>query len=126
MMRVSHFAPALCALACAAGLATAPARADDPTDPAMRSAAARARDKAIIRQLNEDQLAYVRQRDAGYAKDWEAYREAKAGNRDEGDSRYEADQRTYSDARSDYEAAMAGWRRDVAACRAGYYEHCAR
>ena len=86
----------------------------------MRSAEARARDKAIIKQLNEDQLAYVRERDAKYAKGWEAYRAAKA------DNRHEADQQTYSDARSDYEAAMAEWRRDVAACRAGYYERCAR
>ncbi len=86
----------------------------------MRSAEARARDKAIIKQLNEDQLAYVRERDAEYAKGWRAYRAAKA------DDRYEADQQAYSDARSDYEAAMADWRRDVAACRAGHYERCAR
>ncbi|MEJ2410960.1 MAG: hypothetical protein P8Y58_17240 [Novosphingobium sp.] len=124
-MRVSHFAPALYALAFASGLGVtglglAPARADDPRDPAMRTAEARARDRAIIKQLNEDQLAYVRRRDAEYAQDWEAYRAAKADNRPA------ADQRAYSDAHSEYEAAMAEWRRDVAACRAGYYEHCAR
>ncbi|WP_067738211.1 hypothetical protein [Novosphingobium naphthalenivorans] len=119
-MRVSHFTPALCALAFAAALGSAPAQADDPKDPAMRTAEARARDKAIIKQLNEDQLAYVRKRDAEYAKGWEAYRAAEAGNH------YDADQRAYDDAHRDYESAMDAWRRDVAACRAGYYEHCAR
>ncbi|MCJ2178872.1 hypothetical protein [Novosphingobium album (ex Hu et al. 2023)] len=124
-MRVSHFAPALCALAFAAALGSAafvstPARADDPKDPSMRTAEARARDKAIIKKLNEDQLAYVRKRDAEYAKGWNAYREAQSGNH------YEADQRAYEDAHRDYESAMASWRNDVAACRAGYYERCAR
>ncbi|MCT2399842.1 hypothetical protein [Novosphingobium mangrovi (ex Huang et al. 2023)] len=120
-MRVSHFAPALCALAFAAALGATPARADDPRDPSMRSAEARARDKAIIRKLNEDQLAYVRKRDAEYARGWEAYRRAQAGQ-----ARHRDDERAYSDARDDYEAAMADWRRDVAACRAGQYERCAR
>jgi hypothetical protein len=86
----------------------------------MRSAEARARDKASIKKLNEDQLSYVRKRDAEYARGWKAYSHAKA------DNRYEADQRAYADARRDYESAMADWRRDVAACRAGHYERCAR
>lgn len=91
----------------------------------MRTAEARARDKAIIKQLNEDQIAYVRERDARYAEGWDAYRRARGNNRYEAPA-YEADRRAYSDAHSEYEAAMAEWRRDVAACRAGYYEHCAR
>lgn len=89
----------------------------------MRTAEARARDKAIIKQLNEDQLAYVRERDAGYASGWKAYRNTRTGAEDDG---YEASQRSYSDARRDYDAAMAQWRQDVSACRAGHYEHCAR
>lgn len=52
------------------------AMADDPHDPAMRSAAARARDHEQIRQMNLAQLRYVRQRDAQYAKGWRAYRKA--------------------------------------------------
>ena len=128
-MRVSHFAPALCALAFTAGMASTPARADDPNDPAMRTAEARARDKAIIKQLNEDQLAYVRERDARYAQGWEAYRQAH-GDRDARQAASYADTQgssgAYAQARSDYDAALAQWRRDVAACRAGNYEHCAR
>ncbi|KHK93127.1 hypothetical protein [Novosphingobium malaysiense] len=120
-MRVSHFAPALCALAFVTGLASAPVSADDPKDPAMATRAARERDRAIIRQLNRDQAAYVQRRDAEYAKGWAAYRRAQTGERE-----HREDQRAYAEARSDYEAAMADWRRDVDACRAGYYEHCAR
>ena len=52
------------------------ALADDPHDPTMRSAAARARDSAIIKRMNQQQLAYVRQRDA---KTMQAYREARRG-----------------------------------------------
>jgi hypothetical protein len=54
---------------------SAPAIADDPNDPAMRTAAARAKDKARIRQLNLQELERVRARDAAYAKDWQAYRD---------------------------------------------------
>jgi hypothetical protein len=66
------------------------AAADDPNDPAMRSAAARARDRAIIQKLNRDQLAYVRKRDAEYAKDWAAYRavQGQGQGRDRGQGRY--------------------------------------
>lgn len=60
------------ALGCIA--TSGPALADDPNDPKMRSAAARARDKAIIRQLNLDQAAYVKARDARMAKGWAAHR----------------------------------------------------
>ena len=49
--------------------------ADDPNDPAMRTAAARARDRAVIRQLNLAELRKVRARDARLAKQWRAWRE---------------------------------------------------
>lgn len=54
---------------------SAPALADDPNDPSMRSKAARDRDREIIRRLNLEQLAKVRARDAQYAKGWAAYRD---------------------------------------------------
>lgn len=85
------------------------ALADDPHDPTMRSAAARARDSAIIKRMNQQQLAYVRQRDA---KTMQAYREARRG-RD-----------GYAEARADYNRQMADWRRAVAACNAGRWEYC--
>jgi hypothetical protein len=88
------------------------ALADNPRDPTMRSAAARARDRAIIRQLNEEQLAYVRRRDAGRMK---AFRAARAG-RDE----------RYAEARAEHARKMAAWRHAVAACRAGRWEYCRR
>lgn len=53
---------------------SAPALADDPNDPTMRSKAARDRDREIIRQLNLKELERVRARDAGYAEGWAAYR----------------------------------------------------
>ena len=49
--------------------------ADDPHDPTMRTAAARARDRAIIRQLNLAELRKVRARDARLAKQWREWRE---------------------------------------------------
>ncbi len=99
------------------------ALADDPNDPSMRSAAARARDKAIIKRLNQEQLAYVRQRDAGYASGWQAYREGRAVSARDGDDAGQAD---YARSRADYESDMAEWRRAVSACRSGRYEYCAR
>ena len=53
-------------------------RADDPHDPAMRTAQARARDRAIIRQLNLAELRKVRARDARQAKQWRLWREWQA------------------------------------------------
>lgn len=111
------------------------ALADDPRDPTMTPEAI-ARDAATIRRLNRDQLAYVRQRDAGYAQGWRDH--AAARSDDDADEGYTADRRTYADSRADYEAQrrdyaeqrreydrqMREWRQDVAACRAGYYEHC--
>jgi hypothetical protein len=95
--------------ALALGIAATPsvALADDPNDPAMRSAKARARDKAIIRQLNLDQAAYVRARDARQAKGWAAYK-------------------AYPAQRAAYERRLAEWRRAVRLCESGHYDYCAR
>ena len=82
------------------------ALADDPRDPAMRSGEARARDKAIIRQLNLDQAAYVRTRDARYAKGWQDYKDQPARQ-------------------AAYERKMAEWRRAVRLCENGHHEYCA-
>lgn len=103
------------------------ARADDPNDPTMRSAAARARDHAMIRQLNLNELARTRARDARYASGWQDYREASTsgGNaRYVAEADYEGASQRYSRDRTRYEQRMTEWRRAVAACRAGDYEAC--
>jgi len=97
------------ALALTAALLPAAALADDPHDPTMRSAAARARDSAIIKRMNQQQLAYVRERDA---RQRQSYLEAQRG----GDS--------YADARAEYARKMKAWRRAVAACNAGDWDYC--
>lgn len=106
------------ALALAAALASNTARADDPRDPAMRSAEARAHDAATIRRLNREQLAKVQARDAGYAQGWRAYRE---GGLSDSDARAENTRR-----QSQYQREMAKWRRAVAACNAGRWDYCDR
>ena len=83
------------------------AQADDPNDPAMRTHAARERDRAIIRELNLRQLDYVRHRDAQYAKGWQATRD-------------------YPRQQAEYEHRMAEWRHAVRMCESGHYEYCAR
>ena len=103
-MRMKLFAGAL-ALGCVT--LSSPVLADDPKDPSMRSAAARARDKAIIRQLNLDQAAYVKQRDARQAAGWKAYKD-------------------YPAAQAAHERKMAEWRRAVRMCESGHHEYCAR
>lgn len=125
-MRVSHFAPALCALAFGLAAIAAPVQADDPNDPTMATRAARARDRAQIRKLNEDQLAYVRQRDAHYAEGWDAYRRAHRDDRRSESRSAREEDADYAAARDDYEDALAQWRHDVAACRAGDYAYCDR
>lgn len=86
------------------------ALADDPNDAAMRNAAARARDAALVRRLNQQQLARVQARDAGYAAGWQAWRGVDGEN-----ARRQAD----------YERQMADWRRAVARCNAGDARYCA-
>lgn len=95
------------ALALGAVTLSTVAIADDPNDPAMRSKEARARDKAIIRKLNLDQAAFVRQRDARQASGWKSYKD-------------------YPAQKAAYERKMAEWRRAVRLCESGHHEHCAR
>lgn len=104
------------AAALAAVMVPAVARADDPNDPAMRTRAARERDRQEIRRLNLEQLAYVQRRDAGYAAGWRGAR----GGRDE--ERRDLDD--YARARRQYSRDLAAWRERVAACNAGEYEAC--
>ena len=116
----------LCALALGTVLMPGPALADDPNDPTMRTSAARARDRAIIRRLNQEQLAHVRQRDARYAEGWQAYRERGGNSQDYAQRRsdYQRARQRYAEDRRDYEHQMAAWRRAVAACRAGDRSAC--
>lgn len=104
------FGSFVCALAMSAVLLPAAALADDSQDPSMRNPAARARDRAITRRMNQDQLSYVRQRDARSGQTYRA-------TQDDGDA-------SYADARAEYAREMAAWRRAVAACRAGQWEYC--
>lgn len=99
----------LLAVALALGISFVPSAtlADDPDDPSMRSAAARARDQAIIRKLNLDQAAYVKARDARLAKGWADYRALPAD-------------------RAAHERRMAEWRHAVKMCESGRHEYCAR
>ena len=103
-MKLKPFAGAL---ALGAVTVSSLAHADDPNDPSMRSAAARARDQAIIRKLNLDQAAYVKARDARQSVGWQAYHEQPARQ-------------------AAYERKLAEWRRAVRACQSGQYEYCAR
>lgn len=102
------------------------ALADDPNDPDMRDPRNRARDKAIIRKLNQDQLAYVRQRDARYAEGWRAYREqnGSVSGRGVDSADYGDAQASYRRDRAQYERDRAAWRRAVELCRSGDYRYC--
>ncbi len=102
----------------AAMMVPAVAHADNPLDPAMRSKAARERDRAIIRKLNLDEAARVKERDARYAEGWRAYREGR------GEDAGRDDREDYARRRAAYERDMADWRRAVAACRAGDWSAC--
>ena len=101
-------------LALATAALPAASRADDPNDPTMRDPAARARDHAAIARMNRDQLAYVQQRDAGYAQGWQAWHDAQ-GN---------APDQAYADARARYVRDLAAWRAAADACRAGDGRAC--
>jgi hypothetical protein len=119
-MRISSYILA----ASVAAMMPAAALADDPNDPEMRSAAARAQDKEEIRQLNLRQLEAVRERDARYAKGWREYRAAQDGNSASHSSSSDRANADYARQRAQYEREMAEWRRAVAACRAGDYSAC--
>ena len=129
-------------LFCAAIVATmipAMALADDPRDPTMRSAAARARDSETTRQLNLAAGALVRERDAREMQRMQGWRDAPADDGYEVAARdYAARSRDYSARSQDheremsdyarnrarYEQDMAAWRHAVAACRDGDYAAC--
>lgn len=124
-MKVGRF---MC-VALAASLFPAVASADDPRDPSMRSAAARARDSAATRQLNLGELSRVRAREARGELGWHYARATENSSRVNAD--YADGSRTYQRARADYardraqyERDMAAWRRSVAACGAGEYSAC--
>lgn len=106
----------LCALALGVSMLSAAAAADDPNDRTMNAAAIE-RDRAIIRRLNQEQLAHVRQRDARYAEGWRNYRNGKG-------TVSRSDAADYAEARQDYTRKMAAWHRAVAACRAGDRDAC--
>ena len=63
------------ALALGLVIVSSAALADDPNDPAMRSASVRARDREAIRQLNLAQARKVQSRDAKLAEQWRVWRE---------------------------------------------------
>ncbi|MFM5954229.1 MAG: hypothetical protein ACKOPE_08000 [Novosphingobium sp.] len=101
------------------------ALADDPNDPAMRNAAARARDKAIIRDLNLRELDRVRARDARYQQGWEAYRQTRSAS-DPARADYERDMARYRAERERHDREMAAWRDAVRRCEAGDWRYCDR
>jgi hypothetical protein len=124
-MRVDRF---VC-VALVAALLPAAALADDPHDPAMRNAEARARDHAMIQKLNQDELAMVRERDARYAEGWRAVRENRGDPAEEAEytarsHAYDRANADYARRRAQYERQMVRWRGAVAACRAGDYSAC--
>src|SRR3569832_845033 len=124
--------------AVAAAMLPAMALADDPRDPTMRNAAARARDSETTRQLNVQERTMVRARDARQMADMRGYRDGDADGYDVAandyavrSQDYAARQQDHRRAQSDYERGraqyerdMADWHRAVAACRAGDYAAC--
>ncbi len=139
-MKAGRILLVLGTLALSAQAYSGTAWADDPNH--RMSPEDIARDAAIIRKLNRDQLEYVRKRDAQYAAGWKAYDRANRddaevyddpredGSRSDEDDyqasrrEYANQSRAYAQARQDYAADLAQWRRDVAACRAGDYSRC--
>jgi hypothetical protein len=109
-MKISPF---MCA-ALATALLPAAAFADDPKDPSMRNAEARARDRVETRRLNLAALQDVRGREARGELGW---RPAQSND-------YQSASADYARDRARYERQMAEWRRAVAACRAGDYSAC--
>ncbi len=97
-----------------------PGLADDPKDPLLsKSAEARAKDKAIIRQLNINEMRRVRAQEAEQAQGWQAYREHPARQ-----AEYRAALADHARERAAYEKKMAAWREAVRRCRAGEYGYC--
>lgn len=90
-----------------------------------KSAAEIRRDREIIRQMNERELARVRRRDARYAADARASR-ADRENYAWRRAAYERDMAAYARQRRQYRARMAAWRQQVADCNAGVRSACGR
>jgi len=108
-----------------AAMAPAAALADNPHDPAMRNADARARDAAATRELNRKENARVVERGVT----WRMVRVADRDEAADGDYAaavrdHERDMAAYRRDRARYERDMAEWRRAVAACNAGDYTAC--
>lgn len=114
------------ALALAAVTLPSAALADDPLDPKMQNADAIERDRQLIAALNRDMLAQVQERDARYSAGWQAYREQpqRLAEYQQRVAAFQREQDTYAAERKRYEQAMADWKRNVAACRAGNYAAC--
>jgi hypothetical protein len=115
----------ICA-ALVAAMIPAAALADDPHDPTMRDPAARALDHAMTRRLNIQESAMVRERDARYAADSQAWHDQGSANHEYTAQVRDQERATvvYAHARDRYDRAMSEWRRAVAACRAGDYSAC--
>jgi len=90
-------------------LVTTAAQADDPNDPVMRDPAARARDSAMIRSLNQRELARVRARDAQMGIGRVSAQQAEASC-----IAYQARSRDYERAMADYQRDRARYERDLA------------
>jgi hypothetical protein len=118
----------ICA-AIAAAMVPAVALADDSRDPSLRDAAARAHDSDVTRQLNLDERAMVRARDARQMQGWRASPDG--DSYEAADSEYAAHAQDHDRAMTDYgrdraryAQDMAEWHLAVAACRAGDYAAC--
>jgi len=116
--------PLICG-AIVAAMVPAAALADDPRDPTMRNAEARARDSAVTRRLNRQENARVLERGVT----WRVVRGAGRDEAADGDyaaaaQDHERDMAEYRRSRARYEREMAAWRRAVAACDAGDYAAC--
>lgn len=100
--------------------------ADDPNDPEMQTAAARARDAELIRQLNRDMLAQIQAREASQRAGWQAYKDypTRQAEYEAAMARYQQSQTAFADSRSQYEAEVAAWRRAVERCKAGEVQYC--
>jgi len=122
-----------CALLATSLVLPSQVMADDPLDPEMQTAEARARDAALIRQLNLDMLAIVTERDRHQSQGWRDYALFKEGKHPDQlayNARYshyqselaayEAGRARHQDSQRQYQLAMEAWRRDVADRSRGY------
>ena len=99
-------------LTCVTALAPAPALACGPDDCKDLNAEERARDRDEVLRLNGEQARYVQQRDAEYARGWDAQ------------ARHAQDQAEYEARKAEYERRLAAWREAVRRCEAGDWRAC--